>query len=228
MKLKEKYQHSLRYKPGEGCWPSPNLWAMENKNNLETVPAQYTGSEMDVIERRNCSTVEEAVTVFERACTRLLSVNEWGRYAGISAFQLIDPQGIRAERQAQLNDYIRIDIPGPGTQAGMGYDWVQIEEITTESDDKKQTLSMRVRPCAHPLSRKKETAHFLKSEATSSFIVTQTEQCVSAEEHARNEVPNTDNGSFYDKGRNFMVGMAAKLGFSYPQWKGLVKALLQD
>jgi hypothetical protein len=201
---------------------------MENKNNLEAVPAQYTGSEMDVIERRNCSTLAEAEVVFERACTRLLSVNEWGRYAGISAFQLIDPQGIRAERQAQLNDYIRIDIPGPGTQAGMGYDWVQIEEITTESHGKKQTLSMRVRPCAHPLSRKKETAHFLKSEATSSFVIIRSGRCVSAEEHARNEVPNTDNGSLYDKGRNFMVGMAAKLGFSYPQWKGLVKALLQD
>jgi hypothetical protein len=228
VKFKEKYLHNLRYKPGEGCWPSPNLLAMENKNNLEAVPAQYTGSEMDVIERRNCSTLAEAEVVFERACTRLLSVNEWGRYAGISAFQLIDPQGIRAERQAQLNDYIRIDIPGPGTQAGMGYDWVQIEEITTESHGKKQTLSMRVRPCAHPLSRKKETAHFLKSEATSSFVIIRSGRCVSAEEHARNEVPNTDNGSLYDKGRNFMVGMAAKLGFSYPQWKGLVKALLQD
>lgn len=183
---------------------------------------------MDVIEHRNCSTPAEAIKVFERACTRLLSVNEWGHYPGISAFQLIDPQGIRAERQARLNDYIRIDIPGPGTQAGMGYDWVQIEEITTETDGKKQVLSMRVRPCAHPLSQKKETAHFLKSEATSSFIITQTGLHVSAEEHARNEVPNTDNGSLYDKGRNFMVGMAAKLGFSYPQWKGLVKALLQD
>lgn len=201
---------------------------MENKNNLEAVPAQYTGSEMDVIENKDYSTLTEAVEAFERACTRLLSVNEWGRYAGISAFQLIDPQGIRAERQAQLNDYIRIDIPGPGTQAGMGYDWVQIEEITTESDSKKQVLSMRVRPCAHPLARKKETAHFLKSEATSSFVITRTGRCVSAEEHARNEVPNTDSGSLYDKGRNFMVGMAAKLGFSYPQWKGLVKALLQD
>jgi len=201
---------------------------MENKNNLEAVPAQFTGSEMDVIERRNCSTLAEAAKVFERACARLLSVNEWGGYAGISAFQLIDPQGIRAERQAQLNDYIRIDIPGPGTQAGMGYDWVQVEEITTESDGKKQVLSMVVRPCAHPLSRKKETAHFLKSEATSSFVITRTGRCVSAEEHARNEVPNTDSGSLYDKGRNFMVGMAAKLGFSYPQWKGLVKALLQD
>lgn len=200
----------------------------EEDDFLATVPAQHSGSQMDAIEERNCNSEIEAVKLFERASLKLLSVNEWESYAGISAFQLMDAHGIRAERKAEVNDYIRIDIPGPGTHTGMGYDWVRIEEIVNIDDEHKQLLSMTVRPCPHPISEKGETAHFLKSEATSTFMVKRNNSCVSAEEHGRNEMPNTHNGSLYDKSRNFMVGMAAKLGLSYPQWKSLVKGLLAD
>ncbi|TCD26205.1 hypothetical protein EZ456_14425 [Pedobacter psychrodurus] len=202
---------------------------MEEKNDfLDTVPAQHSGSQMDAVEKRKVNTESEALALFESACLRLLSVNDWGNYAGISAFQLIDSRGVRAERKAAVNDYIRIDIPGPGTHIGMGYDWVSIEDIVQVNDEKTQLLSMTVRPCAHPVSKTDEIAHFFKSEATSTFMIKRIGLCVSAEEHGRNEIPNTSDGSFYDKSRNFMVGLAAKLGLSYPQWKNLVNGLLKD
>ena len=204
------------------------LAIMEKRNEINLVPDQFHGTQMDVIEMREFNDEQEAVTSFRKFAERLLDVNNWGKYGGISAFQLINEDGVRAERLAVKDDFIRIDIPGPGTQVGMGYDWVLIEEITKSSINDNQILAMRVRPCAHPLSQKSEIAHFLKSEATSTFMIRQVGKCVYAQEHGRNEMPNTQDGTLYDKGRNFMVGMAAKIGLSYPQWKSLVKGLLKD
>lgn len=198
----------------------------ENENNL--IPVQHEGSRMDVVEKRSGETKEEAANIFKRACERLMNVNSWGELAGLSAFQLIDSSGVRVNREVKEGDYIRIDIPGPGTVAGMGYDWVRVEEIKSVEENGNNFLGMRVRPCAHPVSDSQEAAHFLKDAATSTFIIRLNGSDVSAEEHGRNEIANTDAEKLLDKGRNFMVGVAAKLGLSYPQWKSLVKAFLSD
>jgi len=200
----------------------------DESQNIDTVPEQYTGSYMDASEHRIADTEANARALFESASSRLLSVNYWGSYAGISAFQLMDAHGIRADRQAAEGDFIRIDIPGPGTHAGMGFDWVRIEEIKHLTNSNQEVLSMTVRPCSHPLAKDSEIAHFFKAEATSTFIIRKAGLTVYAEEHGRNEVPNTEHGSFYDKSRNFVVGVAAKIGLSYPQWKSLIKGLLKS
>ncbi len=201
---------------------------MENQSDQNIIPQQYTGTSMDALEERISASTEEAITLFNRTATKLLSINDWGKYAGMSAFQLMDPHGIKAERTAEEGDFIRIDIPGPGTQTGKGYDWVRIQEIKSINEGECQILAIIVRPCAHPLEKEGKTAHFLKDTATSTFIVKRNGVRITAEEHGRNEVPNTETGSVYDKGRNFIVGMAGKLGLSYPQWKSLVKGLLKD
>lgn len=192
------------------------------------IPDQYQGSRMDVVEQRLSPDEKQAVALFNRASERLLDVNRWGSLAGVSAFQLIDASGVRVERAVQEGDFIRIDIPGPGTMAGMGYDWVIVEQIIFLEEPDSSTLAMRVRPSAHPVSGSTEIAHFLKSIATSTFLIRRDGKAVFAEEHGRNEVANTDVERLIDKGRNFTVGLAAKLGLSYPQWKSLVKAFLAD
>lgn len=200
---------------------------MEEKNEISLVPVQLTGNQMDAVEKRQFANEPEAAASFRSFAERLLDVNSWGKYADISTFQLIDDRGVRAGRVAVENDFIRIDIPWPGTKSGQGYDWVLIEEITESRSNDEQILAMRVRPCAHPLSHKSETAHFLKPEATSTFIIRQKGKYIFAEEHGRMKclIPNR---AVYDKGRNFIVGIAAKMGVSYPQWKSLVKGLLKD
>jgi len=205
-----------------------NLDMKENKRITDPVPRQYSGSQMDAVEKREFETAVEADKHFQTACSRLLSVNRWGEYAGLSEFVLIDESGDRIERLAREGDYIRIDIPGPGTQTGKGYDWVKITEIIHSDELHESFLSMTVRPCKRPNPENDAIAHFLKKDATSTFIVKKQGLSILAEEHGRNEMPNTSDGSLYDKGRNFMVGMAAKIGLSYPQWKSLVKAFLSD
>ena len=146
----------------------------------------------------------------------------------MSAFSLTDAQGNEVQRKATDGDHIKIDIPGPGTKTGKGYDWVVIEQIKEEVLDGAEVLSMTVRPAANPLNDDEHTAHFLSAEATSTFQVKRISNTIYAEEHGRNEVPNTDLEDTMDNIRNTFVGWGAKLGFSYPQWKGLVKGLLAN
>lgn len=192
------------------------------------VPEQTKGSEMNAVESRKFNSVEDARIFYNAVKARLLNINQWYEYAELpmSSFKLFDHAGRAAERTTIEGDYIRIDIPGPGTQAGEGYDWVIVESILEERLDQDQVISIRVRPAAHPFNRDEDVAHFLKDLATSTFQVKCIGQSVYAEEHGRNEVPNTNTEHTIDNIRNTLVGWGAKIGFSYPQWKSLVKGLL--
>lgn len=192
------------------------------------VPAQQTGSEMNAVEKIELASEMEAVHVFKTVKDRLLDVNRWTEIAGglMSDFFLTDEKGNLVQRKATGGDHIRIDIPGPGTQTGGGYDWVTIEEIKSEVLDDAEVLSMTARPSANPLTANEDTAHFLTQAATSTFQVKRIGRTIYAEEHGRNEVPNTDTEHTLDNIRNTFVGWGAKVGFSYPQWKALVKGLL--
>lgn len=194
----------------------------------ENVPPQRTGSEMNAIEQIELDTEAEAIYFFQTVKERLLDVNRWAEIAGksMSDFFLTDAEGNLVQRKATGGDHIRIDIPGPGSQTGGGYDWVTIEEIKLEMLDGAEVLSMTARPSANPASGSRETAHFLTREATSTFQVKRMGNRIFAEEHGRNEVPNTDTENTLDNIRNTFVGWGAKAGFSYPQWKALVKGLL--
>ncbi|WP_285008492.1 hypothetical protein [Pedobacter faecalis] len=195
---------------------------------IEEVPEQKVGSEMNAVERRTFDSEQEAMAFFEQVKNRMLDVNQWANMAKLpmSTFQLIGSSRVRAERLAVDGDYIRIDVPGPGTLAGCGYDWVRIERISAQKYPNVDVLTMTVRPSVNPMNDDQNIAHFLKDSATSTFQVKRIGKEVFAEEHARNEVPNTSTTHTLDNIRNTLVGWSAKIGLSYPQWKGLVKGLL--
>ncbi len=203
---------------------------MENELGNEHVPDQQTGTEMNAVEKIELASEADAKRFFETVKSRLLDINHWSEFASVpmSAFSLTDAQGIPVQRKATNGDYIKIDIPGPGSKTGEGNDWVIIEQIREEVQDGAEVLSMTVRPAANPSNDDDHTAHFLSDEATSTFQVKRFENVISAEEHGRNEVPNTDTGHTMDNIRNTFVGWGAKLGFSYPQWKSLVSGLLNN
>lgn len=199
----------------------------ENKKTAALIPAQQIGSKMDVNEKLVTANASEATAWFKKASSRLLDVNGWGKLAGLSDFKLMDASGKRIMRSAREQDFIRIDIPGPGIKAGKGYDWVIIEEIKLVKSIDEEILAMTVRPSSHPKSKEDTPAHFLERSATSTFIVRRKGLEISVEEHARNEVINTKQTGLFDNARNFAVGLAAKLGLSYPQWQALIKGILE-
>jgi hypothetical protein len=194
------------------------------------VPAQKKGAESNVAHHIKLADVAEAKNLYEVAKSRLLHVSDWKQVSkGISAeFQLMDSSGQKVNRPAQEHDYFKIDIAAPGTKAGDGSDWVQIESILHENNRREdyECISMRVRPSADPQNTNPDIAHFFDQDATSTFMVLRKGRQVSAEVHGRNESPNTGTKNIWDTIRNFFMGLGAMLGFSKPQWKGLVKGLL--
>lgn len=194
-----------------------------------SIPPQQEGVQADIIELRTASDVQEAKLLFLKTRERLYDINRWGDISeGISAtFLLTDNTGLPREDFPKTGDLVRIDIPGPGTMAGEGYDWVRVEHVEDKrsADNDEEWSVMKVRPSEGP-SKKEGVAHFFKNSATSTFIVKRKDAIVSAEIHGRNEKPNTSAKRITDKIRNALVGTAATTGASKIQWQKLAKGLL--
>lgn len=193
------------------------------------VPKQKTGSKLDLLSFTECDSIEEALVFFQAVKHRLLNVNQWDEICNVpsSVFKLINEKGQEVAGLIKEDDYIRINIPGPGTKIGEGYDWVKVESITEQEFSDGEILSITVRPSHHPLRAFSETAHFFWNEATSTFQVKRKGKIIYAAVHGRNELPNNKTSIFVDNLRNTLVGWSAKIGFSYPQWKGLTEGLIK-
>ncbi|MFI5452931.1 hypothetical protein ACHMWN_12330 [Pedobacter sp. UC225_61] len=198
-------------------------------SQYKLVPEQLHGSEMNARSETIVPNIEQAVTFYQLVKLRLFEVSNWDRVCGTSAttFQLTLPDGSPSFR-LEVGNLIRIDIPGPGTSAGDGYDWVRIEQIDkNEGAELDEWTGFTVRPCSNPFHPELGVAHFFSDVATSTFIVGRSGQTVWAEMHGRNEVPNGTTEKIFDGLRNAMVGWTAKVGLSYPQWKLLVDGLVK-
>lgn len=194
------------------------------------IPKQQEGAEKNITDSVIATDDTAAGQLYAAARKRLLLVNEWAAICeGLSAeFALTDDAGNEVQREAATGDHFRINIPGPGSKAGNGYDWVRIEAIEEDMDPggQWQFIALRVRPSENPLEHSGETAHFLTSAGTSSFIVRRDQQIVSAGVYGRNEAPNPSGKGVGDAIRNTMVALGAIGGLANVQWNKLVKGLL--
>jgi hypothetical protein len=189
----------------------------------DLIPEQETGLQTNTESSVDCKDEDSALYLYGIARQRLLDVNNWHKLAGKATadFRLVDAANNHVNRPAQKGDYFRIDIPGPGTQAGGGDDWVQIEAI----DETEDIIALRVRPSAPPQSSG-DVAHFFTDQSTSSFMVRREKDRVIAGVYGRNEKPNTEVSSITDRIRNAAVAIGAFFGLSKLQWKSLTDGLL--
>lgn len=196
------------------------------KDSKQKVPEQQEGAKSDIKHVVDAISNDEAAHLYIRARKNLLSINQWQELAGkLSArFTLIDPNGVEADRFPLQGDYIRIHLP---TSTPNKYDWVRIEKIQDENpDDYTGRILIQVRPADPPLPQQ-ETEHFFSREATSSFFVERKGKRVSAMVRGRNELPNLDADNLVDKIRNAVIAIGAMAGLNVPQWKALVKGILE-
>lgn len=201
---------------------------MKTTENAPLVPENVKGKSVDLEESVLEKNTENAENTFNRACTRLLNPPIWHELAGTfsAEFELNDEGAKYPERLAGVNDYFKITIPGPGNNAGDGYDWVKVEAIEENTlPGAEASFAMRVRASPSPSHAEKGTAHFFKEDATSTFIVRRTGNEITVSYHGRNELPNTE-GDLTDKIRNTIVASGAALGLSELHWKALLKGLL--
>src|SRR5690606_651289 len=193
----------------------------------EQIPEQIEGKAFDYFKSVDFSTATEANQLFEKAKIRLLDVNHWDDTTGTpsATFKIKDEHGLELDRLVQQGDYIQIDIPGPGLPSSEGYDWVRVESIHEESTPNTRKISITLTPSHDPTRENTDTAHFFKRLATSSILIEQKNKHIFLHYAGRNEVINTDDSSLMDNFRNFMVGLGAKMGASFPQWKALIEGL---
>lgn len=195
---------------------------------MAQVPAQHKGARSDIKYSKKVSTAVEAEKLFKKAKKNLLNINDWHLRAGkwSARFFLTDPFGKNVQRLPLQGDYIKIHLPSSLDEK---YDWVRIESIEQRKvNEAIDQISMLVRP-SDPPRNQEETEHFFSKEATSSFIVERKENAVTAYVRGRNELPNTkEPESLIKKIRNAAIAIAAMAGLNTPQWKSLVKGILND
>lgn len=200
------------------------------KHKTKTIlPPQYTGNHTGAEAQAQTATREEALLLYREAKARMLDINRWHRHGSPAEFLLTDAAGNPLQRPPQTGDLIRIDLPGPGTRAGKGYDWVAIEEFDEKTDTAADTdfFAFRVRPVAAPTSPHGQPSHFYTDETTSTFLLQRVGTRVTACEKGRNEIPNTHTPYAIDNVRNAAVAAGATLGLSILQWKALMQGWLQ-
>lgn len=194
------------------------------------IPPQFKGKEIEASASTRLKDNSDAIAFYHTAKHRLLDVNNWHRFAGIisAKFRVVGTDGNTADREIREGDYIRIDIPGPGSKEGDGYDWVLVETMKEISGTEIDCLNFLVRPAANPMGDKQQTAHFYDHISTSNFIVMRESLKVTAIILDRNIIPNEDTHSLTDKIRDVAVGIGALGAFSKIQWQTLANGLVDE
>jgi hypothetical protein len=202
---------------------------MQKKDYSGVTPEQYDGGKIDTASSAEFQSVDEAKAFYRAVKLRLLNVNEWQKLAGklLASFQVTDELGNPLNRMVKEGDYIKIDIPGPGSKSGDGFDWVHVEAIDETVTDDIESIGMRVRPAPNPQKEPGDVSHFYSQQATSNFIVTREGTKLTAAIYDRNVEPNQDAENLSDKVRHVLTGAGAMTLFSKIQWKELANGLIK-
>lgn len=193
--------------------------------NIPAVPPHVKGSFHDTESIKEVESSEEIDLKFNILKQRFLAINHWRKYCRESStdFKLCDSTGRLVERLPQMDDYIRIDIPGPGGSEGRSFDWVQIISIDLANPE---MVIIQCRPSKDPVKdHSSKIAHFYSNAATSTFIVSKNNNVLKVGIYGRNEYPNLKAG-FFNCIRNIMISIGGMLGFSKIQWKCLAEGLV--
>ncbi|GAO41908.1 hypothetical protein [Flavihumibacter petaseus] len=198
------------------------------KTPSSIVPENERGKSLDLYAHTLAPSEPDAIVLFRMAVSRLLHPMTWGKVAGAHAFDVKiwgqEAGDLRAE--IREGDYLKIDIPGPGSSAGDGYDWVKADRLEEGVDpDASESMGMRLRTCRNPEEQSNDTAHFFKEGAASIFILARSGNEVSAKYFGRNEETN-DSGSLFDRLRNYVVSLGAKAGGSEKMWTDFINGLI--
>lgn len=194
------------------------------------VPRQKYGGYSDTSSEITLDSLTATCDHFEVVKKRLMNINDWGTISNrLADFQLTDSEGGNKFADPEEGDYIRINLPAPGTVLAGGYEWVKIEYIITKKSimSDYESAAILVRPAPNPTINDQSTAHFFQDDATSTFLVRRDQIKITAEIHGRNEIPNINTFSVWDKIRNLIMYIGAILGFSKMQWKMLADGLVK-
>ncbi len=203
---------------------------MKHKDFTGILPAQTTGKEIEAEASIDLQDKLGAIIFFSEVRNRLREVNQWHKTPGFVSgkFQLTDANGKELNKHAEKGDFIKVDVPGPGSKEGEGYDWTIIEEMKEVNEADVQCFAMRVRPAHNPATNSPHVAHFYDDGGTSNFIVTREGNTVTVSIVDRNVKANDKTESLLDNIRHIAVGLGAMGAFSKAQWQNLAEGLVRN
>lgn len=155
---------------------------------------------------------------FERSKLKLFNVNNWSDLPGItSEFELYNSTGHKSSaKQPQLNDFIRILLPGPTPE-----NWVKVTDIK----DLEDSAEFTVNPSEDPTKKgegKEKIEHFFIKEATSTFKVELKNTVIHASEIGKNEGINNQGKEAGNRELiNTLLAEGGWAGFQKIQWEKL-------
>ena len=193
------------------------------------IPSQIQGEHQDIVSMLCADTIELAIQNFKKVLLRFRAINDWNTYSDQvkTKFTLIDSETKLPTIELKQNNFIKIDIPGPGNPSGKGYDWTKIINIQNEIETRENPFAaITIRPCANPESEDDNVAHFYTEDSTNTFIVRRVGTCIYAEVHGRNQQENTDDLPVLDTIRNKAITVGANLGLGGLNWITFTNALL--
>ena len=193
------------------------------------IPEQKKGSFHDTESRRLFENQEETSQAFKILKNRFLSINDWKNFCGKKTeFKLFDSAGNQISRSPQQNDFIRIDIPGPGNPESKGYEWVEIVKISDQfpTAGEVEHLIILCKPSAVPGKNEKNVSHFYSQESSSNFKISRGSKYIKIGIYGRNETPNM-NTDFTGKIRNLLIALGGMFGLSKLQWKVFADGILK-
>lgn len=199
---------------------------MDSANHSgEIVPENFQGKSVDLEENRELATLDLAIKHFTTVCRRLKHPSQWHNLTGVAG-AMFTPHEILPDQEIKVGDFIKIDLPAPGSAAGEGHDWVKVAQLGELQDPLvEQSFSLTLEVTVNPAQPEKGIAHFFSDGATSTFIVKRKNKHVTVSYHGRNEKPNLSNEGMIDKVRNTVVALGAIAGISELQWKALVSGV---
>jgi hypothetical protein len=136
------------------------------------IPENVKGKKNDLFESLHVQTEEQAQNIFQQAINRMSNPFRWHELTDLPAkFLPATDAEIDLAHPLQEGNFFRIEIPGPGTNNGSGYDWVRVEAVEDKRNPQAdlESFGMTFRACSNPFNGSMVTAHFFKSLATSSF-----------------------------------------------------------
>ncbi|WP_439490111.1 hypothetical protein [Algoriphagus sp.] len=155
---------------------------------------------------------------FARAKKKLFDINKWSKLPGItSSFQLYDVSGEKKlADKPEINDYIKINLPGPFPE-----NWVIISNIQQDEYSAEFTVHPSNKPEAKGKNDKK-TEHFFVQESSSTFKVECKGEILYGYEIGKNEMINNEGKEAAGrKVINTLIAEGGWAGFQKFQWEKL-------
>lgn len=203
---------------------------MKSERKASVPPVQKEGIKKDLEHSVDCQDQQEAERLFKSARKKLLDINNWVNVNEHmkTRFVITGRDQNRVERPAQKGDFVKIDIPGPGSLAGDGFDWVYVEAVEEENflRNDQELAAIRLRPVKNPSGSDDSVAHFYDDGSTSTFVIERFHNKVVAKYFGRNEKPNWNTERLADKLRNAVVAFGGLFGLSDANWQGLLEGFL--